>query len=317
MWKRIICLSFSFIVLFACSRVEEECEDQAIQDSLNDTINYTNRTPSNRIDKAYKLPSFSGKAELCTYEVDRARYDTNHSGETVLIFVQEPFLPDQQVKSDNWKEEETVPVLKMNRIDRFVTGIYDYSIFTSVFTPLKGYDPMYPLKITMSAQDWCGQSFVQLNNDDGFVLQSNSYFQSEGDTTLPVEYVCTEDNLFNIIRIDTSLVPVGEFKMLPSMSFIRTNHISLSPVNANGAISRIDKTIVYTCEMPSIRRSIRVFIDTEKDNQIIKWTETYPTVMDGQLRTSTYRLKGLSRLPYWELNAAKDTVFRDTLSLNE
>ncbi len=79
---------------------------------------------------------YAGQAELSRYELQQNRYDDTHPGEAVLVFVTEDFLPVQQVKMEGGQTKETAKsVLKMNQMRRFTTGIYDYSINTSVSPP--------------------------------------------------------------------------------------------------------------------------------------------------------------------------------------
>ena len=53
-----------------------------------------------------------------------------------MIFVTEDFLTEKQVKNDHYKNPKSVSILKNNQISKFPTGIYDYSIMKSVFTPI-------------------------------------------------------------------------------------------------------------------------------------------------------------------------------------
>jgi hypothetical protein len=247
--------------------------------------------------------------------LDRARYDDVHPGEAVLIFVTEPFLPKQQVKQDEGVNKNTLNVLKMNRIDRFSTGVYDYSMFTSVFTPLSGYNLHYPLKITFSAQDWCGQLFTQLNNSNGFEYKQFSYFQQEGDTAIQMAYHLSEDNIFNVARIDDTKLPEGEFSIYPSQSFARTAHIPFQSYKAIGDLKQEDSVLIYNYSIPLLKRNVSIYLDRLQQNRIVKWTEAYPTLFDKKIRTSTYVLKAKESLPYWSLNKTKDAVYRDSLNV--
>lgn len=276
----------------------------------------TNSVEKNKTEEKYDLSFFSGKAEVNTYNLKKARYNDFHSGESVLIFVTEPFLKGEQVKSDHPNNENSVSVLKMNRIDRFSTGIYDYSIYTSVFTPISDYQPSYPLKITMSSQDWCGQSFMQLNNRGGFEVLLRSYFESEGDTINYLDYSFTEDNLFNLARIDTMLLPTGEFEIIPTMAHLRLSHEPLKAYKANATLSKLENQVIYSYDIPELKRGVRIFMDQKNHFQIVRWEETYPTVFDGKIRKSVYTLKSSKRLPYWELNQAGDAFMRDSLKLD-
>jgi len=81
---------------------------------------------------------FSGKAELNSYDLQQSRYGEIRDGEVIFIFVTEPFSLSKQVKLDNSldSDKDRVSVLKLNESRKFKTGIYDYSILTSTFTPI-------------------------------------------------------------------------------------------------------------------------------------------------------------------------------------
>lgn len=278
----------------------------------NESNNSEVKNPS---EKTYDMGYFSGQAEIATYSLKKARYQGIHPGETVLVFVTEPFLIEKQVKADYPTSENSVKVLKMNRVDRFTTGIYDYSQFTSVFTPYEKYEAKFPLKITMGSQDWCGQSFTQINNRDGFVYDHKSYFESEGDTSFKIEYVITEDNIMNLLRISKEILPIGKFEIFPSISYLRTSHKEIKNYQAKGSITITETGFVYNYEIPELRRNVNFYVTTENQNRIIKWEETYPTVFDDVLRTSIYELKGVEVLPYWKLNKTEDAEIRKDLKL--
>ena len=46
-----------------------------------------------------------GKAEVNVYEVSQNRYQENHSGQLVSVFVTEDFLTDKQVKNEHYVNE--------------------------------------------------------------------------------------------------------------------------------------------------------------------------------------------------------------------
>ena len=127
-----------------------------------------------------------GKAELTRYELKQARYGEIHSGESVLIFVTEPFLSDKQVKYESGDRSKAVQVLKLNFTRKFYTGIYPYSLMTSIFTPTDIFK-LRTLKVTSSSQEWCGNTFLQLNfHNNQYTGQVRSYFQNEGDQDVNV-----------------------------------------------------------------------------------------------------------------------------------
>ncbi|HLW29977.1 MAG TPA: hypothetical protein VKX29_03905 [Brumimicrobium sp.] len=269
-----------------------------------------------RVSKKGDISLFSGQAEIATYTLSKARYRENHPGEAVLIFVTEPFLVDRQVKADHPTPENSVNVLKLNRVDRFITGIYEYSQFTSVFTPSEIGKAKYPLKITMGSQDWCGQSYTQVNNKSGFEYQHKSYFASEGDTSLQLKYAYTGDNMMNLTRINPDLLPVGNFEILPSMHYLRTSQKEIKIYNANASLKETEEGYVYIYNIPELERSVKFYISSNNQYRIEKWEESYPTVFDGEMRTSVYELKGVKYIAYWEYNHAKDIDLRESFHLN-
>lgn len=310
-------LVFILLSITSCSDNNESAIINEVQpdEKVSNRGSFGVFNPETKKDISYTLKQFSGKAEICSYELSRARYDNVHHGEAVLIFVTEPFLPVDQVKSNKGSNAEPIKVLKMNKIDRFSTGIYDYSMYTSVFTPIEKYDPVYPLKISFSCQDWCGQVFSQLNNSNGYEYSQYSYFQKEGDKSVHYDYAMLEESLFNLVRMDTALLPIGSFSLFPSQSYTRTSHIKFKEYSANASIGSKAELIVYNYEIPELKRSVRIFLDPNDQMKIVRWTETYPTVFDGTLRTSTYSLKASFTKPYWDLNSLEDNHLRDSLDM--
>ena len=66
------------------------------------------------------------------------------------------------------------------------TGIYPYSLMTSVFSPVDTEGVQFPEKITMSTQEWCGHVFTQMNLKwNGYRTRSFSYFEGEHDQVQP------------------------------------------------------------------------------------------------------------------------------------
>ena len=74
-----------------------------------------------------------GKAELNGYSLKQPRYGTLRSGTAVLVFVTEDFSDASRVKAEPGRHPaaDVFPVLKLNAVRDFATGIYDYSVMTS------------------------------------------------------------------------------------------------------------------------------------------------------------------------------------------
>ncbi|PKR81634.1 hypothetical protein CW751_03670 [Brumimicrobium salinarum] len=262
------------------------------------------------------LSLFSGQAEIAIYKLNKARYKGIHPGEAVLIFVTEPFLTDKQVKADQPDDKKSQKVLKLNRIDRFKTGIYDYSQYTSVFTPIDNEKAKYPLKITMGSQDWCGQSFTQINKKKAYAYRHFSYFENEGDTAFRIPHVYTGDNMMNLARISPDLLPQGDFQILPAFNYLRSAQVSAKSYYANASIEETDEGYLYVYNIPELKRTVRYYISSKNQYQITQWEEHYPTVLNNEMHQSVYTLEKVKYIPYWKHNNAEDIHLREELQLD-
>ena len=155
-----------------------------------------------QLSQTFKNHWFDGFAEISSYELTQSRYGQQRIGKAVLIFVTEDFLAKEQVKA-NQKSKTTIPVLKSNRTKNFLTGIYPYSIMSSSFSSLRK-KPF--IKTVASIQEWCGQSYLQLNaGEKENTLISHSYFEGEADQNLILPKTASEDELWNLIRFNPKI----------------------------------------------------------------------------------------------------------------
>ncbi len=150
----------------------------------------TGATPSPAFMQYWK----SGLAELTSYDVAVERYGEMRKGQGVMVFVYEEINADTRIKVESAKTPpaKRIPVLKLNNALKFNTGVYDYSIMTSVFAGLTApgsLRPFPPQKISFSSQEWCGNVFQQiLPRPQGLVSEIHSYFEAEGDASATLPY---------------------------------------------------------------------------------------------------------------------------------
>jgi hypothetical protein len=270
--------------------------------------------------KAYfggELPPYwyEGVAELTTYDLQQARYGELREGTAVLVQVSEDFLTDKQVKNDNYSNPNSTPILKTNLFKRFTTGIYDYSLMSSVFTPTDVTTQPRSLKVTTSVQDWCGQTFTQLNYGGGevYAMELRSYFEREGDVDTELEIDFLEDEVFNRIRIGGDL-PQGEFRVLPATGYLLMTHQPYEAARATASVMDEGGTRRYVIDYPELRRRLEVTFDAASPHVIRQWTETYPS--RGEVLTTKATLREQRREPYWEQNAVADEPRRAELGLD-
>ena len=123
-----------------------------------------------------------GRAELNGYRLTQPRYGVNRDGSAVLVFVTEDFSDSLRVKADPGKHPaaDVYPVMKLNVIRSFQTGIYDYNTMTSVFARVAAGWPL--VKVSFSSQEWCGHVWHQIVPGKGGVAGLfHSYFDGEAD----------------------------------------------------------------------------------------------------------------------------------------
>ena len=263
-----------------------------------------------------------GLAEISTYTLSQARYGENHPGNAVLVFVTEDFSKAKQVKLDypNKSKTDKVPVLKLNQTRKFNTGVYPYSMMTSVFTPINEVNRQSSLKVTTTSQEWCGHTYTQLNlRKNGYEVNLYSYFESEGDQNFSLGADLLEDELWNLIRINPALIPQGEVKITPSTMHQRLLHTDLKAQKASIKIIPTGSDIsTLHLKYDSYDRELKIDFKPEFPHEIMGWKETYKSGFGPNAKTlsTTAKLSKIIQLDYWSKNALKDSVYRKMLNLD-
>lgn len=253
-------------------------------------------------------------AEISSYTLKQSRYGEVHEGHAELIFVKEPFLISEQVKDEQGRGAST-PVLKLNALRTFNTGLYSYRTMTSVFRPFDLQKFPHALKATTSVQDWCGQAFQQFNwRDTLWDFQLRSYFEQEGDREGKLSKAYLEDELFLMVRLDPQILPIGPFDIIPSGLGSRFSHRSVQVEKASGSLSSEGAmwtyTVSYKEDEPS--RFLSISFDSKFPHIIRKWSER---VVPGGAVTSATLKRQLKNSYYWQRNSPSDTEERRTLGL--
>jgi hypothetical protein len=257
-----------------------------------------------------------GKAELTRYKLDQARYGEMHSGEAVLIFVTEPFLPEKQVKLERGDPSKGIAVLKLNFVRKFFTGIYPYSLMTSTFTPVD-FTRTRTLKVSSESQEWCGQTFTQLNFRNGrYAGLLRSYFEDEGDRAFDFAPAWLEDELWTRIRLAPETLPIGDVTVVPGLQYARLWHKAVRPEKATASLRGDGKENVYTLDYSAIPRKLAIRFDKAFPYKILSWEETQPGGFDGSpLLTTKAVATGSLMLDYWRRHGNADAHYRKELGL--
>ena len=254
-----------------------------------------------------------GQAEITSYELEQARYGEVHPGHAVLVFVTEDFSREKQVKLDYPERagDDRVPVLKLNFTRKFNTGVYPYSVMSSIFTPVDGSGT---LKVSTSVQEWCGHVFSQLNRrESGFHIEQRSYFEAEGDTELDLESFEIEDDLWTRLRLNPHSLPTGDLAILPSSLHLRLRHRPWQVVQATAEHLPADGQGLagYRLTYPSESRSLTIRYSAAYPHEIESWQETV-----GGLTTRAVKKERLM-LDYWSRNSLDDAGLRKRLGLKD
>ncbi len=264
---------------------------------------------------------YSGKAEITSYKLEQARYGEKHDGYAVLIFVTEDFSRSKQVKLDNpaANKDDSVKILKLNLVKKFNTGVYRYSIMESIFTPVKYESYPNTLKMTSSSQEWCGNTFSQLNlGTNGYNVQSLSYFETDGDRQYLIEKTFLEDEIYTKARLNPERLPVGKISIIPSLIFSRLKHQEIKPVKAEASLVKLNKDETkYSVTYGKGEREVTVVFSGEFPHTINSWTESYKSGFgpgSKQLVTKATRHRSI-KLDYWNKNTPLDENLRSKLGI--
>jgi hypothetical protein len=261
-----------------------------------------------------------GKAELDGYDLVQPRYGQPRHARAVLIFVTEPFSRSKHVKVDNYdpKNPDHFVALKLNLVRKFQTGIYDYSLMTSLFT-----DPanaFAPVKLTFSAQEWCGHVYQELLFDGGQISNRLfSYFEGEDveERVSVPEGALSEDDLFVTLRglgAEALEATGGKLKLLGSVTQRRLRHQALAFFDSELSWSAPKKL-----EVPAGAFEVReaawtrqdgtrcaVEVETAYPHRIVAWS-----CGDGE----EAKLLGSKRIPYWQTHNEGDEKLLGELGL--
>ena len=266
----------------------------------------TNDTKYRVVSQEFKDYWYAGEAEITSYKLEQARYGEIRNGHAALIYVTEDFLPNIQVKANN-QNPENISVLKLNATKKFNTGIYPYSIMQSTFYPIS--KEQHALKITSSIQEWCGQTYTQLNNKSDFEITSHSYFEGEADQNYRLEKTVLENELWTQLRLDPKSLPTGDLQIIPSLEFVSLKHIELKPYLANLTLNANSYIINY----PELNRKLSINFNENAPFEILDWTESFKS--GTEILTTTATKLVTIKSPYWNKKSSKDSVLRKTLKL--
>jgi len=256
-----------------------------------------------------------GRAELATYDLAIPRYGEMRKGTAVSIVIPETFSKSLRVKADRGKHpaSDEYPVLKLNLIEDFSTGIYDYNLMTSAFTTMGSFGGRAagsPTKVSFSAQEWCGHAWLQFLFDAAFVRYTgHSYFDGEADETGQLPYPpagVAEDTLLLWARgWAAPLLKPGEKREVPLLTSARIARFAheragwTKAVLGRSAKSREIMVPAGTFEADMLTVALETgrkwtfYVEQGGEHRVLRWEAG-----DGEHAD----LVASERLKYWEMN---------------
>jgi hypothetical protein len=259
-----------------------------------------------------------GRAEVSGYDLTFPRYGEPRRGTAVTIFVTETFSREARVKADPGKhaKSDEFPVMKLNLVEDFPTGVYDYNLMTSVFValaPTKEAAVGTPTKISFSSQEWCGHVYMQSLFDGKSIRRtSHSYFDGEADEEETIERKVdgfAEESILLWARgFAAPFLSPGQSRVVPFLPSAQTARLSHRPstwTTATLSRSKDARSVAlaagtFECETFTVdtggERSWTIDLEKAPPHRIIRWE----TSAGGRAEL----LSG-ERMKYWEMNGGE------------
>ena len=267
-----------------------------------------------------------GKAELAGYAIETSRYGEKRSGHVVTIFVTETLSHKSRVKTNQPQDGNHYPVMKLNLIKDFQTGIYDYNTMLSAFVTLQANDHLpigHITKVSFSSQEWCGHVYHQLLFSRGKIHEtSHSYFQDEADadrTFKSPPRLMSEDSILLWARgMSGPRLQPGEQAIVPMINSLyraRLDHVKLQTTRATLTRHPNKESLTTPAGTFSVNRyavsieggqSWTILVDDVFPHHIIAWENS---------AGEKAQLQGLFRESYWNKQRNQDAALLAKLGL--
>lgn len=273
---------------------------------------------SPKFDEAFWKTWADGQAELSSYDLKRSKYGAGRTGTAVAIFVTETFSNILRVKADpgNHPKQDEIPVMKLNLVEDFQTGVYDYNLMLSTFVNTQtagGILGGSPIKVSFSSQEWCGHIYKQaLFDGPGVRVTSHSYFDGEADqekTVDPIEDGVAEDGLLLWARgMARPVLKPGESKSVDLFSALETARQAQGPgywTKATLTRSAVTEKVTVPLGTFEVERFEADIAGKVKKTFLVEKSQPHRVIFwETSLGTKASLVKS-DRMKYWELNSPK------------
>src|SRR5262245_2252382 len=247
-----------------------------------------------------------GRAEIDAYQGTVRRYGTLRSLTAYLIVVKEDFSRRQLVKADPGHDPgDLLPVLKLNHVINYQTGIYSYHQMASCFFDRSS---MELVNFSLTSNEWCGNSYKEYTRrSDRGSLHVHTYWDNQAEATydLPADdQVVFYDQLPLWVRfLPQSPGTALSLRIVPTQIESR----GAKPSLVSATLRAVREETVQTPAGPS--PALRWELKGDEATPDVYWTSRqspYVLVAWDRPDGSGYRLKWTQRLAYWKLNHPGD-----------
>ena len=248
---------------------------------------------------------FDGTAEINLYDAQIVIYGQPREAEEVAhIIVTEDHLPGPLVKADNSRQEGLVPMLKFNYTTEARTGVYTYRQMLSFFFDRSD---MNAAKMTLTHNEWCGNTFKQLVNFRGrSSYDFNTYWEGGADGSFEVDFpqdLVIYDSLpvqLRALRFEVGLE--AGMKLLPRQLSSRAREPRIVPavvrVTHRGAVEVKAGTFdAYYVEVEHPGGLDRLHFEAAYPHRMLRWVRA---------DRDTFELAHSEKMPYWNYNRPSD-----------
>jgi hypothetical protein len=182
---------------------------------------------------------------------------------------------------------------------------------TSTFTPINL--NKQALKVSFSSQEWCGNTFAQLNNRTNFEVDFHSYFESNADRKRILKKNILENELWNQLRISPESLPIGNLDIIPSFEFLALHHKKIKAYKAVASLTKEGSYKIYAIKYAGLKRTLVIKVAANFPYIIESWKETL-TKKRQTLSTEAKKIKTIQSA-YWYKNGVADVDERKKLGL--
>lgn len=247
-----------------------------------------------------------GKAEISGYRLTQPRDGKARSGRAVLVFLTENMSDASRVKVDAAPQPgaDVFPVMRLNDLRDFRSGIDPYHLMTSVFARVQSDWPL--AKASFSSQDWSGHGYRQLLPRAGALEEvHHGYVEGDGRDTLPLppDGLCADVLPILVRGLKGEYLRPGEARSVPFLPrLLDAERLHKPPVWGRATIARAAEAVLVRVPAGRINSwrwtvsvddgtTLTFDVEDAAPHRIVRWA-----VSDGE----EGQLTGTARLAYWK-----------------